>query len=73
MAVGSINNISSATDIIGTLDTWVYHASKRVVRIFTKAGYDHHIRIDPVHLGVIKTLLVDHLFKDENKMKTGLG
>ena len=78
---GSIINISSVAGMIGTLDSSAYHASKGGVRVFTKAaalecskaGYDHHIRVNSVHPGVIKTPLVDELFNDENKMKTALG
>jgi 3(or 17)beta-hydroxysteroid dehydrogenase len=78
---GSIINISSAAGIVGTLDTSAYHASKGGVRIFTKAaalecskaGYDYNIRVNSVHPGVIKTPLVEELFKDEEKMRTALS
>jgi NAD(P)-dependent dehydrogenase (short-subunit alcohol dehydrogenase family) len=78
---GSIINISSAAGIVGTLDTSAYHASKGGVRIFTKAaalecskaGYDYNIRVNSIHPGVIKTPMVEAIFKDENKMKTALG
>jgi 3(or 17)beta-hydroxysteroid dehydrogenase len=78
---GSIINISSAAGIVGTLDTSAYHASKGGVRIFTKAaalecskaGYDYNIRVNSVHPGVIRTPLVEELFKDEEKRKTALS
>lgn len=78
---GSIINISSVAGIIGTLDTSAYHASKGGVRVFTKAaalecskaGYGLNIRVNSVHPGVIRTPLVDELFKDENKRKTALS
>ncbi len=78
---GSIINISSVAGLVGTLDTSAYHASKGGVRIFTKAaalecskaGYDYNIRVNSVHPGVIKTPMVEELFKDEEKMKTALS
>ena len=78
---GSIINISSVAGLVGTLDTSAYHASKGGVRIFTKAaalecskaGYDYNIRVNSVHPGVIKTPMVEELFKDEEKMRTALS
>ncbi len=78
---GSIINISSAAGLVGTLDTSAYHASKGGVRIFTKAaafecskaGYGYNIRVNSVHPGVIKTPMVEALFKDEEKMKAALS
>ncbi len=78
---GSIINISSVAGLVGTLDTSAYHASKGGVRIFTKAaalecskaGYDHNIRVNSVHPGVIKTPMVEELFKDREKMRTALS
>jgi len=78
---GSIINISSVAGLVGTLDTSAYHASKGGVRLFTKAaalecskaGYDYNIRVNSVHPGVIKTPMVEELFKDEEKMKTALS
>lgn len=78
---GSIVNISSVAGLVGTLDTSAYHASKGGVRIFTKAaalecskaGYDYEIRVNSVHPGVIKTPMVEELFKDEEKMRIALS
>jgi NAD(P)-dependent dehydrogenase (short-subunit alcohol dehydrogenase family) len=78
---GSIINISSVAGLVGTLDTSAYHASKGGVRIFTKAaalecskaGYDYNIRVNSVHPGVIKTPMVEELFKDEAKMRIALS
>ena len=78
---GSIINISSVAGLVGTLDTSAYHASKGGVRLFTKAaalecskaGYDYNIRVNSVHPGVIKTPMVEELFKDKEKMKTALS
>jgi len=78
---GSIVNISSVAGLVGTLDTSAYHASKGGVRLFTKAaafecskaGYDYNIRVNSVHPGVIKTPMVEELFKDEEKMRTALS
>jgi NAD(P)-dependent dehydrogenase (short-subunit alcohol dehydrogenase family) len=78
---GSIINISSVAGLVGTLDTSAYHASKGGVRLFTKAaafecskaGYDYNIRVNSVHPGVIKTPMVEELFKDQEKMRTALS
>ncbi|HVP79592.1 MAG TPA: glucose 1-dehydrogenase [Thermodesulfobacteriota bacterium] len=78
---GSIVNISSVAGLVGTLDTSAYHASKGGVRLFSKAaafecskaGYNYNIRVNSVHPGVIKTPMVEELFKDEEKTKAALS
>ncbi|MGD9661311.1 MAG: SDR family NAD(P)-dependent oxidoreductase [Porticoccaceae bacterium] len=75
---GSIVNISSSSSAKAVMPNLsLYSASKAAVKIFTKTCaldyVQHHIRVNAIHPGLVRTSLNEELMKDPEFVKTALG